>query len=1123
MPELPDQAARDLIATRLDLNLLVEAGAGSGKTENLARRMAAGIAEGVYQIEGMAAVTFTRKAAAELRGRFQQTLETRLVDETEPEKIARMRVALSSLERLFTGTIHAFCARLLRERPVEAGIAPGFTELDEVAAAELQQQSWRDYLSRERALGSDTLRALEAAGIQPKDLDDEFARVCLFEEVGFPAAAAQPPDPDPAWQALDEMWATLQPKVPWPVPPDTTCGVQKQAREFDWRRQALRARRPADLATLLAIWDRTPRVIMKRWEGVTANTRALRTELQELLGQFREEVVTPYLTAWRRHVYRLAIELLVDARDYAREVRFARLALNYGDLLQRAAKLLREQPDVRRALQEKYRWLFVDEFQDTDPIQAEVILLLAADEEALKKSQKSGVRSKEKAVSEADWTEVRPRPGSLFVVGDPKQSIFRFRRADIEIYDRVRRIIEQSGGQTVPLEASFRAAPALCEWVNGVFGDVFPDAPTPEQPEFHRLEPIRDDPASPAGVCVLLHDDSVERRDVTDEDAARIAAYIRTEVAAGRRRPDDFLVLTRIKKHLALYAAALERFEVPVEVCGAGAFGDSEHVRELAALLRSLSDPDDGVALVGVLRGPFFGVSDEELFRYRQAGGIFNLAVRVAGEDEAAAASPAPAPGSKAGPGRRRRHGDQPSLFDAPTKLPRPAAETALIELRALYRWTRQLPAAAAVERILERTGYLALAAAGAPGGADAGDLLHAVDRIRQVAEDGGTLAAAAAALTRKIESSDVESLPLEPGRTDVVRVMNLHKAKGLEAAVVFLADPCTSGGSKGVDIRIERDGERAVGFLRFTRRRNFTETVLGEPEGWAERAAVEQQFLDCEEDRLRYVAATRAKDLLVVSRSPKAKGGPWTAFDAALATAPALEPAEVANASRQARKDDRDDLAAAAVSAAANRHDRLSRAAAPSWLVESVTGERRQITVREDDPARLLRGPATGMEWGELVHALLEYALRQGAVDRSRLTRLARWLTFGNPELESVIPEALDTVEQVAASEWWATAMASGKRHVEVPFAIVREQEEDGWPVVRHGVIDLVYRDDDGWRIVDHKTDQLGERGAAELAERYRHQLECYAEAWRAATVKDAHVTTGLHAVRAGEVCWTP
>ena len=144
MSDLPDQDARDLIVSRLDLNLVVEAGAGSGKTENLARRMAAGIAEGVYAIEGMAAVTFTRKAAAELRGRFQHTLEQRLVEESEPAKAERIRAALASLERFFAGTIHAFCARLLRERPVEAGVAPGFTELDEIADVELQQRSWRE-------------------------------------------------------------------------------------------------------------------------------------------------------------------------------------------------------------------------------------------------------------------------------------------------------------------------------------------------------------------------------------------------------------------------------------------------------------------------------------------------------------------------------------------------------------------------------------------------------------------------------------------------------------------------------------------------------------------------------------------------------------------------------------------------------------------------------------------------------------------------------------------------------------------------------------------------------------------------------------------------------------------
>jgi ATP-dependent helicase/nuclease subunit A len=132
-PAAPDQAARDLIRRRLDVNVLVEAGAGSGKTESLAQRMVAGVLEGRYEVQHMAAVTFTRKAAAELRGRFQLTLERALEEEQDAARQARAQNALRHLERLFAGTIHAFCAHLLRERPVEAGVAPGFVELDEIA------------------------------------------------------------------------------------------------------------------------------------------------------------------------------------------------------------------------------------------------------------------------------------------------------------------------------------------------------------------------------------------------------------------------------------------------------------------------------------------------------------------------------------------------------------------------------------------------------------------------------------------------------------------------------------------------------------------------------------------------------------------------------------------------------------------------------------------------------------------------------------------------------------------------------------------------------------------------------------------------------------------------------
>src|SRR5829696_6743799 len=163
-----DRESRLRIHEDLLANILVEAGAGSGKTQMLAERMAAGVASGVYQVEQMAAVTFTRKAASELRGRFHIALERLLqpgpkAQALDAESAARVHRALSNLERFFAGTIHAFCARLLRERPVESGVAPGFSELDEVQDLELRNRAWRDFMTSARAAGDPDMLALMAA------------------------------------------------------------------------------------------------------------------------------------------------------------------------------------------------------------------------------------------------------------------------------------------------------------------------------------------------------------------------------------------------------------------------------------------------------------------------------------------------------------------------------------------------------------------------------------------------------------------------------------------------------------------------------------------------------------------------------------------------------------------------------------------------------------------------------------------------------------------------------------------------------------------------------------------------------------------------------------------------
>lgn len=835
---LVDQESRRAIREDLLTNILVEAGAGSGKTQMLAERMAAGIATGAYQIEHMAAVTFTRKAASELRGRFHIALEKQLQDidgihdsAVRAAAADRVEAALGNLERFFAGTIHSFCARLLRERPVESGVSPGFTELDEVQDLELRKRAWREFVTATRGAGDPAMMALLDADIRPKDLDGAFATICLNEDVEFPAGDADCPDPTAARKALEAFWKQLQRHLPPAIDPATTCPIQKAAREFRGQIDVSRYRldRPSVVASLLETWNCESKIIQKWWADSAADKKRLRDLINPLHEQFCADLVAPYLSQWRQYVYRLSVTLLTQAREYAARERRRLNWLNYGDLLILTGRVLRENRDVRHALQRKYRHIFIDEFQDTDPVQAEIAFLLAADETTVAD-----------APTTIDWRTVSLRSGALFVVGDPKQSIYRFRRADIDIYNIVRaRFSDPAAGRVLPLTMNFRSVPSLCEWANEVFKTRFPDEPTQHSPRFAPLEPNRD-PSAAGGIFAITH--ACDRSDVLDQDAARIAAYIRNEVDAGRRTFSDFLILTRKKRgRIVPYARALEALNIPIEVSGAGAFGESAEVAALTALLRTLADPQDTLTLIGVLRGPFFGASDRDLFAYKRSGGWFSIfSDPSTGSNEPAA--------------------------DTETAA---RVRTALETLRQYHRWTRILPAGAALERILEHTGYLALAAT-AQGGVEAGDLLHAVDRVRQVVQDGGSLADAAEALEEDAEeSNEVESLPLEPGRSDVVRVMNLHKAKGLEANVVFLADP-NGGFPLRVDDHIERQGHTAYGWFKLVQRsesNSWGGRLLGQHADWPVHELAEIPYRQAEEDRLLYVAATRAREQLVVSR----------------------------------------------------------------------------------------------------------------------------------------------------------------------------------------------------------------------------------------------------------------
>lgn len=486
--------------------------------------------------------------------------------------------------------------------------------------------------------------------------------------------------------------------------------------------------------------------------------------------------------------------------------------------------------------------------------------------------------------------------------------------------------------------------------------------------------------------------------------------------------------------------------------------------------------------VVGVLRGPLFGLSDQDLFAYRQAGGWFSIFAELTADNAEGA-------GVAAG----------------------------IASLRQMFRWTQTMPVGTALERILEHTGYLALAAT-SPGGVEAGDLFHAVDRVRSVVEGGLSLIDAAAALEDDAEeSSEVESLPLEPGRGDVVRLMNLHKAKGLEAPVVFLADPC-GGVGRWADVRIIRDGVSARGYFQLTREFGRGKKVVAEPAGWADYEAEELRYLEAEESRLLYVAATRARDALIVGRWAKSGGKgkrAWAAFDRFLGSARELQMLDTVRLPPSQKVDLSAESAAQASATRGAAHD---RARSPSWSTSSVTSEARHIPkilkaeeAAADDPTRMVytdtpsRRADAGMLWGSLVHGLLEHAMRHKSATRDDLRRLALWLTIEQPELRTVIEEALDTVQAVSGAEFWKEARASAECHEETPFGM-RVQGGAGTKLLT-GAIDLVYRTGDSWHLLDYKTDTHS--FDADLRAKYGAQIDAYEKAW--SQIAQSKVTTAL------------
>ena len=842
--EWGDAAARRAIAEELDRSLLVEAAAGTGKTESLVTRLVALVRTGRARLDQVAALTFAEKAAGEMKLRLRLRLEEARRGTADPDERARFEAAMRHLETAHVSTFHGFCADLLREMPLQAGLDPAFLVAPDNGAA-LYERAFDQFW---QAVLADPPVGIRRMLRQRTWSRDEGPRGALFaagrnlvEHRDFPApwstGSAGEGDAVAELRRLVDRLAELSPYAgegkPWDKLRKACVAVHEFVRSERFRREAagedpaaLRDHHEwldAGLRRLLTGGDSPLRGYVGGRYG-----RHGRYDRQEVVAH--RDAVAAELEAWAE---RTAPELASSLREALRGVveRYEALmretaTVDYLELLIRTRDLLRSSETARQVLRSRFSHVFVDEVQDADVLQMEIAWSLGCAPDA-----------------PSDWRVASPVPGSLFLVGDPKQSIYRFRRADLRLYQQLADRIEATGGEVVTLRRSFRSVPGIHAFVNRAFGKAMVGEPG-VQPAHVDLESHREKSGTQPSLVVVPVPEPYGKTGLTktairQSSPRGIAAYVRwmiresgwTVEEGGERREllaRDVCILFRYQKswsedRVQVHARALEAEGIAHVASGQKGGTEPEELAALRQALGAIEWPDDALRVYATLRGPFFGLSDESLFLFHSRHG--------------------------------RLHPLDPHDPAAATTDDERAVMEVLALLRELHLRRNERPLADTVVDLLEQARVHAGVVLWQAGVNRMAHLRALVDRVRGLEAGGLT---SFRSLVEQLEADvelgrDVETLPFEE-ELDGVRLMTVHKAKGLEFPVVILADP-TAGGPRRqpahwVDAEAGLWAERLCGCSPAELVANADEALRGD---------------EAEELRVLYVACTRARDLLVV------------------------------------------------------------------------------------------------------------------------------------------------------------------------------------------------------------------------------------------------------------------
>ena len=1062
-------------------DVVVTAGAGTGKTRTLVARYLALLSEGL-PLRRIVAITFTQKAAREMRNRVREAVRTYIGDPALPEaERDRWQTRYSQLDAARISTIHSLCADILRAHPAEAGLDPRFEVLEEGSAALLRSQAIDEALARAAdqpelvplfgLLGEGALqetladllkRRLEAEVLfetLPTDLLSRWAEMLRMQQEQILTALMS-----------SEAWQTCVADLRTNIANDPADKLEIQ------RQRTLTAieAQTETLADQLAALAELSRIDLRggaggKWPGGKEQVADVKETLKQLRALWKEQeaLLTLTLTDHDRELAEAIPtlgQLFTLVLGRYKDLKSSQNTLDFDDLEGGALRLLQERADVCQAWQETVRAILTDEFQDTNARQRDLLALLGG------------------------------AAGKLFIVGDAKQSIYRFRGTDVAVFRQERQAIEDRGGAHFALSTSYRAHEALLTGMNALLQPVLGTAPDPDRPwaePFTPLKPHRyqsgsgfEAPHIELQLAVGSKSDGALGRaaNVLVQRLVELVESGDQQVGVGANARSltygHIAILCRASSSFAAYENALERAGVPfLTVAGRGFYGRPE-IRDLLNVLQALADPDDDLALAGLLRSPSLALSDSGLYQLhlaRDDGPTSLWQTLQAGQAQLSAE-------------------DQTR------------AQRAVDLIRSLHSQVGRTPIADLLKTFLDATAYrAALIRAGQPRAA------RNVSKLLADAHSSGIVGAgeflAYIGGLRDVGAREGEARSPAEG---VVQLMTVHAAKGLEFPVIVLGDATYQSPNRNEVLLDPQLGlllphKDADGLLPAA-------YYLGKVRADDQEAA--------EADRLLYVAATRAEEKLLlngyVSLNRGGSLGRLNGWLGQLAGPEALGLAEV-----QLQYDEADPApirlqlqvgqtpvactfySPAAVETARSRY---APEVEPAWptplppdLLEPLTAPLE--TVQPAEPRRVWRiVPAAerprAPAWvvGHLVHAALALWRFPDETYAAWAEAQARNLGLTDPrQISNAAAESHRLLERFQAHTLYQTITQAEQRLHEVPYSLALDGQMDS------GLIDLLYQQDGLWTLVEFKTDRVRDeahRAAILRQTNYLAQVDRYRRA---------------------------